>query len=84
MCVYIWGTASTLPRFLCCSVYCLFCVALCFVCVCVCKCVLYYFHRVATQLQLTNIYIYIILSDKCHVSLPVASLTILTLQRGGI
>jgi len=30
---------------------CLFCVVLCIVC----KCVLYYCHRVATQLQLTNI-----------------------------
>ena len=34
---------------LCCSVYCLC------VCVCVCKCVLYCCHRLATQLQLTNI-----------------------------
>jgi hypothetical protein len=40
-----------------------FCVALyivCFVSFCVlfvCKCVLYYCHRVATQLQLTNIYV---------------------------
>jgi hypothetical protein len=46
-------------KFLCCSMYCLFCVVLCIVCVCVCvcvcKCVLYYCHRVATQLQLTNI-----------------------------
>ena len=40
-----------------------FCVVLCIVCVvsvsvlyvCVYKCVLYYCHRVATQLQLTNI-----------------------------
>jgi len=38
-----------------------FCVVLCIVCfvsfcvLCVCKCVLYYCHRVATQLQLTNI-----------------------------
>ena len=31
--------------------YCLFCVVLCIVCVCV----LYYCHRVATQMQLTNI-----------------------------
>ena len=31
-----------------------YCVCVC-VCVCVCKCVLYYCHRVATQLQLTNI-----------------------------
>ena len=35
----------------------LFCVVLRIVCVCVCVCkrVLYYCHRVATQLQLTNI-----------------------------
>ena len=41
-----------------------FCVVLCIVCfvsfcvlfVCVCVCVLYYCHRVTTQLQLTNIY----------------------------
>jgi hypothetical protein len=39
-----------------------FCVVLCIVCfvsLCVlfvCKCILYYCHRVATQLQLTNIY----------------------------
>jgi len=53
------GTARTLPKFvlfsvlfvLCRSVY-IVCVC---VCVCVCKCVLYYCHRVATQLQLTNV-----------------------------
>ena len=28
-----WGTAHTLPVFLCCSMYCLFCVILCIVCV---------------------------------------------------
>ena len=38
-------------KFLCCSMYCLFCVVLCTVC----KCVLYYCHLVATQLQLTSI-----------------------------
>jgi len=46
-------------KFLACTMYCLFCVVLCIVCVCVCvcvcKCVLYYCHRVPTQLQLTNI-----------------------------
>jgi len=51
------GTARILPNFLCCSTYCLFCVVLCIVCVCVCiyECVLYYCHRVDTQLHLTNI-----------------------------
>jgi hypothetical protein len=49
----IWGTAGA--RFQ------NFCVVLCIVCfvsfcvLFVCKCVLYYCHRVATQLQLTNI-----------------------------
>jgi len=46
------GTARTLKKFLCCSMYC------CFVSFCVlfvCKCVLYYCHRVTTQLHLTNI-----------------------------
>ena len=43
----IRGTAGTLPKLIV-----LFCVLF------VCKCVLYYWHRVSTQLQLTNIYIY--------------------------
>ena len=30
------GTARTLPKFLCCSIYCLFCVVLCIVCVYMC------------------------------------------------
>jgi hypothetical protein len=53
------GTARTLPKFLCCTPN--FCVVLCIVCfvsfcvLSVCKCVLYNCHRVATQLQLTNI-----------------------------
>jgi hypothetical protein len=52
------GTARILPKFLYCSQN--FCVVLCIVCfvsfcvLFVCKCVLYYCHRVATQLQLTN------------------------------
>ena len=53
------GTARTLPS--CCVALCIFCVVLCIVCfvtfpvLFVCICVLYYCHRVATQLQLTNI-----------------------------
>jgi hypothetical protein len=31
-----WGMARTLPKFLCCSMYCLFCVVLCIVCVQMC------------------------------------------------
>jgi hypothetical protein len=60
------GTARSLPKFLCCSMYCLFCVVLCIVCfvsfcvLFVCKCVLYCCHRVATQFQLTNISYHII------------------------
>ena len=47
-----WGTARTLPNF--CVVPCI----VCFVSFCVlfvCKCVVHYSHRVATQLQLTNL-----------------------------
>jgi hypothetical protein len=55
------GTARTLPS-CCCSMY--FCVVLCIVCFVtfpvffVCICVLYYCHRVATQLQLNISYQY--------------------------
>ena len=54
-------TARTLPKLLCCSMYCLFLIVLCIVCflsfyvLFVCKYVLYFCHRVTTQLQLTNI-----------------------------
>jgi hypothetical protein len=44
-------TVRTLPKFLYCSIYCLFCVDLCIVC----KRVLYYCQRVSTQLQLKNV-----------------------------
>jgi hypothetical protein len=40
--------------FFCCFLYCLFCVVLCVLFVCIC--VLYYCHRVATQLQLNISY----------------------------
>jgi hypothetical protein len=45
----------------------LFCVLICFVSFCVlfmCKCVLYYCHRVATQMQLTNISYHTIWQNK--------------------
>jgi len=46
------GTARTLPNF--CAVLCIVCiVSFCVLFVCIC--VLHYCHRVATQLQLTNI-----------------------------
>jgi hypothetical protein len=53
------GTARTLPKFLCCSMYCSFCVLF------VCKCVLYNCHRLATQMQLTNISYHIICVRVC-------------------
>jgi len=52
-------TARTLPKFLCSSIYIyIYIYIVCFVSFCLlflCKCVLYYCHRVATQLQLTNL-----------------------------
>jgi hypothetical protein len=54
------GTARTVPiTFLCCSMYCflccsMYCFFLSFCVLFVCKCVLYYCHRLSTQLRLTN------------------------------
>ena len=48
-------------KFLCCFMYCLFCVVYVLF---VCKCALYYCHRVATQLRLTNISYRIIIEDE--------------------
>ena len=45
--------------------YCLFCIVLCIV---LCKCVLYFCHRVTTQLQLTNISYHIICLEAWRVS----------------
>ena len=56
LCVIVHCTTATgwLPKLLCCSMYCLFCVVLCIVCVCaracLCNCALYYCHRVATKI----------------------------------
>ena len=47
-------TSGPFGRFLCCFMYCLFCVVLCIVC----KCVLHYCHRVAIQLQFNKYIVY--------------------------
>jgi hypothetical protein len=71
------GTARTLPKRLCCSMYCLF---LSFCVLFVCKCVLYYCHRVSTQLQL-NISYHIQTSVSFHspfTSLHLPTITFIT------
>ena len=50
-----WGTARTLPSSLTVLFYVLFGLIVSFCVLLVCKCVLYYCHRVSTQLKLTNI-----------------------------
>jgi len=55
------GTARTLPKLI-----------VLFSVLFVCKCVLYYCHRVATQLQLTNISID---SETCHIRIDLHKVT---------
>jgi len=59
------GTARTLPNY--CVVLCIFCFAS-FCVLFVCKCVLYYCHRVTTQLQLTNISYHIFPNSRLKVT----------------
>ena len=54
-----WGTARTLPNSLFVLFYVLFVFVLLYI-LFVCKCVLYYCHRVSTELQLTNISFHLI------------------------
>jgi hypothetical protein len=72
------GTARTLPNFL--LLYVLFCVVLCIVCfvsfsvLFVCICVLYYCHRVATQLQLNiSLSSYHQMEGRCNSRAPAPS-----------
>ena len=61
--------------------FCVFCFIVLFCVLFVCKCVLYYFHRVSTQMQLTNI-LYHIISD--HVIYHIISSYIRSAPNRGI